>query len=199
MLIKKLKEKERLIIPREKYLAAGAHIGMTSKTAAMKRFIYKIRPNGLAVLNIGELDRRIGQAANMFVKAKKPLIVCRKEIGWDAVRKFVDVTGCNGIIGRFMPGSLTNPSYKHFIEPDLVIVIDTIADKQAIKEAANSRIAIIGLADTSHDPTFLDLVLPCNNKGKKSLALVFWGMASQIMELQGKKIDAKLEDFGWEE
>jgi small subunit ribosomal protein S2 len=192
------KSKERLIIPREKYLAAGAHIGMTFKTAPMKKFIYKIRPNGLAVLNIGELDRRIGLAANLFAAAKHPLVVCRKEIGWDAVKKFGKVTGAKVITGRFMPGSLTNPAYKHFFEPDLVMIVDPVADKQAIKEATEIRIPIIGLADTSHDPAFIDLVMPCNNKGKKALALVFWGIAQQLAEKKKEKFETKPEEFGWE-
>ncbi len=191
------KTKEKLIIPREKYLAAGAHIGMTFKTAPMKKFIYKIRPNGLAVLNIGELDRRIGLAANLFAGAKKPLVVCRKEIGWEAVKKFGKVTGAHIITGRFMPGSLTNPAYKHFFEPDLVMIVDPVADKQAIKEATEIRVPIVGLADTSHDPAFLDMVLPCNNKGKKALALVFWGIAQQLAEKKKEKFEVKPEEFGW--
>jgi len=190
--------KERLIISREKYLAAGAHIGMTFKTAAMKRFIYKVRPNGLAVLNIGELDRRIGLAANMFATAKSPLIVCRKDIGWDAVRKFSELTGIRVQTGRFMPGSLTNPDYEDFTEPDLIMSIDPIVDHQALLEAAKARVPIISLADTSHDTTYIDLILPCNNKGKKSLALIFWGIASQMALKQNKEFTAKIEDFAWE-
>ena len=199
MPITKTKEKGRLLIPREKYLVAGAHIGMTSKVAAMKKFVYKVRPNGLAVLDISELDRRIGYAASLLAEAKRPMVVCRKEIGWEAVKKFAEVTGAQAILGRFMPGSLTNPSYEHYSEPDVILIIDPIADKQAILEAANARVPIIGLADTSHDPTFIDLVLPCNNKGKKSLALIFWGLANSLLENQDKKLEAKMEDFGWEE
>ena len=189
--------KEHLIIPRDKYLAAGAHIGMTFKTAAMRRFVYKVRPNGLAVLNIGELDKRIGLAAEMFAKAKSPLIVCRKDIGWDVVRKFGDVTGVQIRTGRFMPGSLTNPDYEDFTEPDLLMAIDPISDYQAIAEASKARVPIVSLADTSHDTSYIDLILPCNNKGKKSLALIFWGIASQMALKQNKEFTAKLEDFGW--
>jgi len=190
--------KERLIVPREKYLAAGAHIGMTSKTAAMKKFIYKVRPNGLAVLNIGELDHRIGLAANMFANAKNPIIVCRKDIGWEAVAKFSEATGIKYQTGRFMPGCLTNPSFSAFAEPDLMMSIDPLADRQALLEASKARIPIISLADTSHDTSLMDLVLPCNNKGKKSLALIFWGIASQLAIKQNKEFTFKPEDFGWE-
>lgn len=190
--------KERLIVPRTMYLAAGAHIGMTFKTAAMKRFIYDVRPNGLAVLDIGELDHRIGLAANMLAKATKPIVVCRKDIGWDAVKKFSEVTGIPVQTGRFMPGSLTNPALEGFSEPDLMVAIDPIADHQALLEAAKARIPIVSLADTSHDTSQIDLVLPCNNKGKKSLALIFWGIASQLAAKQNKEFTLKPEEFGWE-
>jgi small subunit ribosomal protein S2 len=189
--------REHLIIQRNMYLTAGAHIGMTFKTASMKRFIYNVRPNGLAVLNIGELDRRIGIASNMISNSKKPLVVCRKDIGWEAVKKFGEITGIHVRAGRFMPGSLTNPSYADFSEPDLLIVIDPIADHQAMMEAAKARIPIISLADTSHDTTNIDLVMPCNNKGKRSLALIFWGIANQLALKQNKEFTHKPEDFGW--
>jgi small subunit ribosomal protein S2 len=190
--------KGKLLIPREKYLSAGVHIGMATKTADMERFIYKIRPNGLAVLNVGLLDRRIAFAANVISNTNKVLVVARKENAQEAVNKFSELTGIKAIPGRFMPGSLTNPSYKHFFEPELLVVTDPFADKQAIKEAKQMRIPIIGLCDTFNETSFIDLVLPCNNKGKKSLSLIFWILAKLIVEKRGDKFDAKPEDFGWE-
>ncbi|MEM7819727.1 MAG: 30S ribosomal protein S2 [Candidatus Aenigmatarchaeota archaeon] len=190
--------KTKLLVPREKYLSAGVHIGMTTKTADMKRFIYKVRPNGLAVLNVGLLDKRISYAANMLSNSKKILVVARKENAQTAVKKFSEVIGAKAVIGRFMPGSLTNPSYKEFFEPDILLVTDPLTDKQAIKEALQVRIPIIGLADTFNETSYLDLILPCNNKGKKSLALIFWILAKLILEKRGEKFNLKPEDFGGE-
>lgn len=192
-------KKERLLIPREKYLSAGVHIGLTTKTADMKRFIYKIRPNGLAVLNVGMIDKRIGYAANMLAERKNILVVSKKENGQQAVKKFAEVIGCRAITGRFMPGSLTNPSSKDFFEPDILVVTDPLADKQAIKEAYSMRIPIIGMVDTFNELGYLDFVIPCNNKGKKSLAVIYWLLAKLLMEKHGKKLEAKPEDFGYEE
>jgi small subunit ribosomal protein S2 len=191
--------KTGLLIPREKYLSAGVHIGMTTKTANMKRFIYKIRPNGLAVLNVGLLDKRIGYAASMMADAKNLLLVSRKEGAQKAVEKFAEVVGAKAVIKRFMPGSLTNPSYKEFFEPDMLLVTDPLADRQAITEALKIRIPIIGLADTFNETTYLDLVVPCNNKGKKSLALIFWLFAKLIKEKRGEKFELEPKDFGDEE
>ena len=194
----KAKTKEKLVIPREKYLSAGVHIGMTTKTKDMKRFIYKIRPAGLAVLNIGLLDQRIGLAANMLAEKKKILIVSRKENGFQPAKKFAEAINGKAIAGRFMPGSLTNPSYKEFYEPDVLIVTDPLADKQAMKEAIEMRIPIIGMADTFNETSFIDLVVPCNNKGKKSLALIFWAIANLVSEKRGKEFTYSMEDFGYE-
>jgi len=194
----KTTRKERLLVPREKYLSAGVHIGMTFKTASMKRFIYKIRSNGLAVINIGMLDKRIEYAANMIAKSKSVLVVSRKEVGWEPAKKFAEVVGAHSIIGRFMPGSLTNPSSDEFSEPDLVFVIDPTVDKQAINEAVKMRIPIIGLVDTYNETAYIDLILPCNNKGKKSIALVLWALATEVAEKKGMTFEAKMEDFGSE-
>ena len=192
-------KKEKLSVPREQYLSAGVHIGMTTKTANMKRFIYKIRSNGLAVLNVGILDKRITYAAGMIADMKDVLVVSRKESGHEAVKKFGEATGAKVITGRFMPGSLTNPSSKEFFEPEIMIITDPQVDRQAMKEAVSMRIPIIGLADTCNETSYIDLVLPCNNKGKKSLAIIFWLLAKLINEKRGKKFTMKPEEFGYEE
>lgn len=189
-------KKEKLLIPREKYLSAGVHIGMTSKTADMKRFIYKVRPTGLAVLNIGLLNQRIEYAGNILSDKKNILVVSKKETGWEPALKFCEVTGAKCIAGRFMPGSLTNPAYKEFFEPDIIIITDPLADKQVIKEAVKMRIPLIGLCDTFNETSYIDLVVPCNNKGKKSLALVYWLLAKIIMERRGNEFKLQAEDFG---
>ncbi|MBI4896187.1 MAG: 30S ribosomal protein S2 [Candidatus Aenigmarchaeota archaeon] len=197
-------KKQRLLIPREKYLSAGVHIGMTSKTKDMKRFIYKIRSNGLAVLNVGILDKKIEASATLMASMQNALVVSRKDIGKQAVEQFAKVTGVHVITKRFMPGSLTNPSFEDFFEPEVLLIIDPAADSQAIKEAVLMRIPIIGLADTCNETKNIDVILPCNNKGKKSIALIFWLLAKRILEKRkeaGQDTDpesAKLEEFGYE-
>jgi len=186
-----------LLIDKKEYLTAGIHIGMKSKNKDMKRFIYRVREDGLAVLNLKVVDERIKIAGEMLSRAKKILVVGRKSNTFDALKKFAEtVDGVSIVTGRFMPGTLTNPNYKEYVEPDVVVLTDPQADYQALKEAAESRIPVVALCDTFNETKNIDFVIPCNNKGKKSLSLVFWLLAKIINEKRGKEFKAKIEDFG---
>jgi len=187
---------EELLIPKERYLSFGIHIGMKSKTASMKRFIYKIRDDGLSVLNLKLLDERVGIASKFLSKNKKILAVGRKTNAHKAAKRFAEIVGAYYVIGRFMPGTLTNPNYNKFLEPDVVLLTDPLSDKQALKEAVDSRIPVVALCDTFNDTKNIDLVIPCNNKGRKSIGLVYWLLAREIMKNKGEKeFNHKVEEF----
>ena len=191
---------EELLIPKQDYLSAGIHIGMKSRTKDMKKFIYKVREDGLAVLNLKNLDERIRIVAKFLADKNKILAVGRKLNSHLPIKNFAEVVKCDFVIGRFMPGTLTNPNYERFIEPDVVILTDPLSDYQALKEALDSRIPIIALCDTFNETRNIDLVIPCNNKGKKSLGLIYWLLAREILKSRGEKdFKKKLEDFSGKE
>ena len=78
-----------------------------------------------------------------------------------------------------MPGTLTNPSLPYYIEPKLVLISDPQVDEQAVIEATNAGIPIIGISNTDnmlHQK--LDVVIPANNRGRKALATVYWLLGS---------------------
>jgi len=190
---------EKLLVSKQDYLSAGIHIGMKSRTKDMKKFIYKIREDGLAVLDLKVLDERIKVAAKFLTDAKKILVVGRKFNSHKPIKKFCEIIGCDYVIGRFMPGTLTNPSYKKFVEPDVVLLTDPLSDYQALKEAVDSRTPVVALCDTFNETRNIDLIIPCNNKGRKSLALIYWLLAREILKNKGKKeFKYKLEDFSGE-
>ncbi|PNV77502.1 MAG: 30S ribosomal protein S2, partial [Thermoproteota archaeon] len=55
-----------LLVPKQKYLSAGIHVGSKMRTKDMSRFIYKIRSDGLSMLNIKKTDERIRIAAKFI-------------------------------------------------------------------------------------------------------------------------------------
>jgi len=187
---------EDLLVPKQDYLSAGIHIGMKSRTADMKKFIYKVREDGLAVLDLKTLDDRLRTAAKFLADKKKILLVGRKLNSHLPIKKFAEAVKADSIIGRFMPGTLTNPNYEKFMEPDVVVLNDPLSDYQTLKEALDSRIPMVALCDTFNETRNIDLVIPCNNKGKKSLGLIYWLLTREILKNRGEKeFKYKLEDF----
>jgi small subunit ribosomal protein S2 len=166
---------EKLLVPLDIYLQSGIHIGAKFKTGFMTPYIYKIRPDGLCVLNISKIDRRLKMASQMLSKyaPEKILVVCRRDNGHKAVKSFAKATGTKAIAGRYFPGILTNPAYEKYMEPEVVLVIDPWLDRQIIRDAVKAAVPIIALCDTNNTTENIDLIVPCNNKGNKSLALIF--------------------------
>ena len=191
------KEKETLLVPLEDFLKAGIHIGTKYKTKYMEPFIYKARPDGLLVLNVQEINKRLKLLAN-FLSQYKPediIVACRRENGWFAAEKFSKLTGIKVYTGRYPPGMLTNMNLDIFIESKLVFVVDPWIDKNAVRDAAKIGIPVVALCDTNNDSLNVDLCVPCNNKGKKSLGLIFFIMVREYLKSKKKKFDGKIEDF----
>lgn len=176
-----------LLIPLDKYLAAGLHIGTQQKTKDMERYIYRVRADGLYVLDVRKTNDRI-QAAAKFLAKYDPddiLVVSTRQYGQAPVKKFGKITGAKTIPGRFIPGTLTNPNYGKFIEPKVLVVTDPRSDSQAIIEAKQIGIPVVALCDTENLLGNVDVVLPVNNKGRKAIALVYWLLARQMLRENG--------------
>ena len=174
----------QLLVPLEEYLKAGIHIGTKFRTESMKPFIYKVRSDGLSVLNIEDINKRIAVACN-FISQYEPediLIVCRRESGWSIVNLVSKILGIKKMTGRYPPGILTNIQLETFIEPKLLIAIDPWPDKNAVNDANKAGIPIVALCDTNNDAKEVDLLIPCNNKGKKSLGLVLWIITREYLK-----------------
>lgn len=192
------------LIPREEYLASGIHIGMKQRTAQMKEFIYKIRPDGLAVLNLKKVDDRIRSAAKFLAKLNRILIASRKPVAVDAMKKFGEVINAKVVTGRFMPGTLTNPQYKKYFEADAIVIADPLVDYQVLKESVKARVPLVAVCDTFNETRDIDVIIPANNKGRKSIATLFWLLAREILKERGaiksdEEFTYKIEDFGGKE
>ena len=191
-----------LLIQLDNYLAAGLHIGTQQKTSDMEKYIFRVRSDGLHVLDIRKTDERIQKEAKILAQydPQDILVVSTRLYGQAPVKKFGEVIGCKTIPGRFIPGTLTNPQYHKFIEPKVIVVTDPRSDNQAILEAKQNGIPVVGLCDTENLLSYIDLCIPVNNKGKKAIALVYWLLARQILREKGVipedgEIDLEPSDF----
>lgn len=178
---------ENFLIALEQYLQAGIHIGAKYKTGFMEPYIYKTRSDKLHILNISKIDERLRVASKMLsnYEPDKILIVCRRDNGHKAIRAFAKATGAKAIAGRYLPGTMTNPSFENFIEPEIVVVSDPWLDKQVVEDAVKSNVPIIALCDTNNITSNIDLVVPCNNKGNKSLSLIYYIIARDYLRNKG--------------
>jgi len=176
------------LIPVDSLLSAGIHIGTRIKTKDMTAFIYRVRPDGLFVLDAKKTDERIRMAAKFISRfdPKKVVVISSRLYGRTPVQKFCEVTGSIPIMGRFLPGLFTNPSHSDHIEAEVIIVTDPKADWQAVSEASAVGIPVVALCDTDNDFRDVDFIIPINNKGRRSLATVYWLLAREILKARGE-------------
>ncbi|PKP53657.1 MAG: 30S ribosomal protein S2 [Candidatus Altiarchaeales archaeon HGW-Altiarchaeales-3] len=179
------------------YLTHGVHIGLKYRTSDMRPFIYRIRPDKLCVFEVSKIDKRIKIAAK-FISQFNPqdvLLVSNREYGRHPIKKFAEQTGCRAITKRYVSGTLTNPNIANYTEPKLLVITDPGADLQAIKEAAETGIATLAICDTNTRFKNLDFIIPGNNKGKNSIALIYWLLAREVSRIKGKEFDTPFEHF----
>lgn len=190
-------EEADLLIPVEEYLGAGAHIGTQQKTKDMERFIHRVRTDGLYVLDVSMTDQRIRTAADFLSNydPEQVLVTSSRQYGRFPAEKFAEVIGARARTGRFIPGTLTNPKYDGYIEPDVVVVTDPIGDAQAVTEAITVGIPVIAMCDSNNSTSNVDLVIPTNNKGRKALSVVYWLLANETLDRRGADTVYALEDF----
>jgi small subunit ribosomal protein S2 len=179
---------EDLLLPQDTLLSAGVHIGTRMRTKDMEKFIYRVRADGLFVLDVKKTDERIRVAAKFLARFEPSKIaaVAGRLYGQSPVEKFCEVVKATPIVGRFIPGMLSNPLYPDRIEPSVLIVSDPKADVQAVKEAASIGIPVVALCSTDNDFSFVDLVIPTNNKGRRALAVIYWLLARQVLRERGE-------------
>ena len=198
------KEKsEELLVPMDDYVKAGISLGTKVITSFMKPYVYRRRPDGLATINTKVIDERLRMAINFLSKypSKEILVVCKREAGWKAVELFGKITGTRAFTKKYPPGIITNPKLPDFFEPSILFIVDPWLDKNPLKDASKLNIPVISLCDTNNITSFIDLIIPCNNKSNKSIGLVFWILAREYMKNLGikEKMPALSEFTGEEE
>ena len=193
---------EVLLTDEDTFLTCGVHIGTKQKSSDMKEYIYKVREDGLRIINIKKTSEKIVEAAN-FLKKFKPdevMVVSARQYGQKPAKIFSDIVSFSCIPGRFTPGRLTNPRMEAFVEPTAIILTDPAADAQPFREAVSIDIPVIAFCDSNNLTTGVDLVIPGNNKGRRSLALMYRLLAREVLRARGQigaeeELEETIDDF----
>lgn len=190
------------LISEDVFLTSGVHIGTQQKSADMRNFIFKVRNDGLYVLNIQLTNERIKYASKFLAnyEPSKVLAVSARQYGQKPVTSFTKILGFQVFAGRFIPGTLTNPKLPKYTEPELIVVTDPAADAQALKEAVSIGLPIIGFCDANNETKNVDFIIPANNKGRRSLAVVYWLLTRETLLERGDissydEFSTPIEDF----
>jgi small subunit ribosomal protein S2 len=186
------------LIPIEDYVKAGCYIGTKVITPDMRKFVYRRRADGIAIINTNIIDQKIGEAAKRLAsfKPNEWILVCKREAGWRAVKLFSELTGVRVFTKKYPAGIITNTALPDFFETDLVFVVDPWLDKNAMNDAATVRKRVFAICDTNNLAREAEFIIPANNKSNKSLGVIFYILTREYMKSQGisKKMPA-MEDF----
>ena len=194
---KSIELKDETLIPLEDYIKCAVHLGTKVITPHMRKFVYKRRADGLAVINTIFIDQKLREAIN-YLKNFRPesiYLVCKREAGWPAVRKFEEITGIRAFTKKYSPGITTNLSLENFFEAELTMICDTWIDKNALYDTLRLKKPLMALCDTNNYTFGVTQVIPCNNKSGKSIGCILYILAREYCKHLGKPFTAKLEDF----
>ena len=170
-------------------ITAGCHLGSKRVTKQMKGYVYKCREDGVYIFNVEKMYEKIQVAARVIAsipESETVISVSGRPAGQRAVYKFGQFTKRHAVAGRWTPGMLTNQITKKFIEPRLLIVTDPRQDYNALVESSYVNIPVIAICNTDNNLTYVDCAIPCNNRQKRSLAMIYWLLTKEVLKLKGE-------------
>jgi len=192
--------KKETLIPLEDYIKCAVHLGTKVITPHMRKFVYKRRADGLAVINTALIDEKLREVIDFMVKyePKEIYLICKREAGWPAAEKFSEVTGIRAFTKKYPPGITTNMILENFFEAEMTIICDPWTDKNALVDTVKLKKPVMALCDTNNFITGVTKIIPCNNKAKKSIGCILFILAREYCKAKKIPFKATLIDFAGE-
>jgi len=173
----------------QKLLATQCHIGTKNLEPSMERYIWKRRNDGVHIIDLQKTWEKLVLAARIIAAVEHPQDICvisGRNYGQRAVLKFAKFIGANALAGRYTPGTFTNQIQQKFVEPRLLIITDPRIDHQPLIESSYVNIPTIAFANTDSPLIHVDVAIPCNNKGRYSVGLMWWFLAREVLYLKNQ-------------
>ena len=167
-------------------IIAGCQYGGKKITKQMKKYVYTVRKDGIAIFDVNKIYEKIQVAARIIASVDPDSVICvsSKEAGQRAVYKFGHFTKTQTVTGRWSPGMLTNQTTKKFVEPRLLIVTDPRTDYNALLESSYVNIPVIAICNTDNMLKYVDCAIPCNNRHPKSVAMIWYLLTKAVLEIK---------------
>ena len=192
----KIKKKE-MVIPLEEYIKVGIYLGTRVVTPNMRPFVYRRRADGLAIFNTDLIDEKLREGIEYLSKfaPEDVVLVCKREAGWKAAKKFGEITGIRVFTKKYPAGILTNKQLPDFFENELTIITDHWVDKNALNDTLKVHKKVLMICDTNNFSKGADQIILGNNKSSKSLGLIFYLLVNGYCKARGIKAD--IPDLEW--
>jgi small subunit ribosomal protein S2 len=192
----KIKKKE-MLVPLEEYVKSGIYLGTKVVTPKMRQFVYRRRADGLAIFNTDLIDEKLREGINYLSKfaPEDIIVICKRDAGWKAVKKFSEITGIRAFTKKYPAGILTNKTLPDFFENELTIITDQWVDKNALNDTLKVHKKVLMICDTNNFSKGADQIILGNNKSPKSLGLIFYLLAKGYCKARG--IKAEIPDLEW--